>query len=271
MSQKMFIKSANCAVLPCADRLYELAPEEGRRLLLEDIRRLKPRVNQKVLGSLPEETLPELDDVLVTNLEESRQPNGSGDTEAISDLIERYATAGILPRVQAVYEAPGVGRWACRIQASLLAYILRTDPPTGGELLKKALAARGKEFTRCYASMLTDVAKLHLAAEVDEAAIAALEEDDAEMVAQAASLLEKFGTANAEEKLWRRLERWHEKMQSNAAKLSKQNPGIPAYGSSPLSGEAMIEQALRSALSHGQAWLSDPEKLKRLRTLCLTR
>jgi hypothetical protein len=39
---------------------------------------------------------------------------------------------------------------------------------------------------------------------------------------------------------------------------------------SALSGEAMIEQALRSALSTGQAWLSDREKLKRLESLCLT-
>jgi len=126
--------------------------------------------------------------------------------EAISDLIERYATAGILPRVQAVYEAPGVGRWACRIQASLLAYILRTDPPSGGELLKQALAARGKEFSRCYASALTDVARLQMAAEVEEAANTALEEDDPEMVAQAASVLGQFGTANGERKLWQRLE-----------------------------------------------------------------
>jgi len=251
-------------------RLYYLAPEEGRRLLLDEIRRPKPRVDQKALRSLPEEVLPELDDVLVTNLEESRQPNGSGDAEAISDLIERYATSGILPRVQAVYEAPGVGRLSCRIQASLLAYILRADPPTGGELLKKALAARGKEFTRCYASALTEVAKLHMAAEVEEAAKTALEEDDPEMVAQAASVLGQFGTASVEGNLWQRLERWHERMQSHAAEMSKQNPGIPAYGSSPLSGEAMIEQALRNALSNGQAWLSDPDKLKRLRALCLT-
>ncbi|MCM3871301.1 MAG: hypothetical protein ND895_11505 [Pyrinomonadaceae bacterium] len=251
-------------------RIFELAPEEGRRLLLDEIRRLKPRVNQKALRSLPDETLPELDDVLVTNLEESRQPNGSADTETISDLIERYASAGILPRVLTVYEAPGTGRWACSIQASLLAYILKSDSATGGELLKKALAARGKEFTRCYPSVLTDVARLHMSAEMEEAASTVLEEDDPEMVAQATSVLGQFGSANAEEKLWQRLERWHEKMESHAAELRKQHRGVPAHGASSLSGEVMIEQELFKALSQGQAWLSDPEKLKRLRALCLT-
>jgi hypothetical protein len=234
-------------------RLYELSPEEGRRLILDEIRRPKPRVNQKVLRLLRDEVVPELDNVLATNLKESRQPNGSGDVEAISDLIERYATAGILARVQAVYEAPGVGRWACRIQTSLLAYTLRADPPTGGELLSKALAARGKEFTRCYASALTDVAQLHMTAEVEAAAKSALEENDPEMVSQAASVLGQYGSADAEETLWLRLERWYEEMRSHAAELSKQNPGVPAYGSSALSGEALIEQALRNALTHGQA------------------
>ena len=151
-------------------RLYELSAEEGRRLIIDEIRRPKPRVNQNVLRSLPDETLPELDDVLAANLEETRQANGSGDAEAIIDLIERYATAGVLSRVQTIYESPGVGHWACRPQASLLAYILRVDMPTGGELLGKALSARGKDFSRCYASTLTDVARLRSSAAVEDAA-----------------------------------------------------------------------------------------------------
>jgi hypothetical protein len=251
-------------------RLYELSAEEGRRLIIDEIRRPKPRVNQNVLRSLPDETLPELDDVLAGNLEETRQANGSGDAEAISDLIERYATAGVLLRVRTVYESPGVGQWACRIQASLLAYILRVDTSTGGELLDKALSARGKDFTRCYASTLTDVARLRTSAGVEDAANASLEESDPEMVSQAASVLGQYGSADAEEKLWQRLQKWHEEMQSRADELSKQNPGVPAFGSSASSGQAMIEQALRNALSHGQAWLLDLEKLKRLRALCLT-
>ena len=251
-------------------RIYELSPEEGRRLILGEIRRPKPRVKLATLGSLPDQTLSELDDVLAANLEESRQPNGTGDTEAISELIERYATAAIAGRVQAVYESPGVGQWACRIQAALLAYMSRVDPQSGSELLDKALAARGKQFSRCYPSTLSDVAHLHMSAELQEAAYKALEENDPEMVANAAGVLGQFGTAEAEEKLWRRLERWHEQAESRAEDLRKQNPGIPAMGASVLSGEITIEQALRTALSYGQGWLGDPEKLKRLRPLCLS-
>ncbi len=251
-------------------RLYELSPVEGRKLILDEIERLQPRVNRDVLRSLPDETLPELDDLLATNLEETRRPNRSGDVEMISDLIERYATAAILARVRAVYESPGVGKWACRIQASMLTYILRTDPTTGGELLSQALAARGKDFTRCYALTLTDVSGLHMSAEVEEIANAALEESDPEIVSQAASVLGQHGSAAAEERLWQRLQKWHDEMRSQAEALSKQKPGVPAHGSSDLGGQATIEQSLRNALSHGNAWLADLEKLKRLRALCLT-
>jgi len=251
-------------------RIYELSAEEGRRLILDEVRRPKPRVNLATLGSLPDQTLPELDDVLAANLEESHQPNGTGDAEAISDLIERYATAAIAGRVQAVYESPGVGQWACRIQAALLAYISRVDPQSGAELLEKALAARGSRFSRCYPSTLSDVARLHMSAQLQEAAYKALEEDDPEMVANAAGVLGRFGSAEAEEKLWRRLERWHEQAESRAEALRQQNPGIPALGAPALSGEVTIEQALRTAICYGQAWLADPEKLKRLRPLCLT-
>lgn len=251
-------------------RLYELSPVEGRALILDEIRSPKPRVNERVLRSLPDKTLPELDLVLAANLQESRRPNGIGDTEAISELIERYATAEILPRVRAVYEAPGVGKWACRIQASLLAYLLRVDPSSGGEYLNKALAARGENFTRCYTTTLMDVAKLHMSAEVEDAATAALEDEDPELLSQAASVLEVYGSADAEKALWRRLEKWHEAMQSRSKELSKQNPGLPAYTGTDLSGQALIEDALLHALMNGRAWLSEPEKLKRLRDLCLT-
>jgi hypothetical protein len=232
-------------------RLYELSPEEGRRIIVDEIRRPEPRVDESVLRSLPEETLPELNNLLAANLEQSVGPNGSGNTEAISELIERYATDEILPQVRAVYEAPGVGRWACRIQASLLAYFLRVDPSAGGEHLNKALAARGKDSTRCYTSALVDVARLHMSAEVEDVATASLDDEDPEIVSHAANVLAEYGSANAEKALWRRLEKMHE-------------------AGAEMSGQAAIEQALRKALASGQAWLSDPEKLKRLRDLCLT-
>ncbi len=233
-------------------RLYELSPEDGRQLILEEIRVRKPRVKPEVLGLLPEATLPELDEILASNLEKSVE-EGRGDVESISRLIQRYASPGVMARVQKVFESSGAGRWACNIQESLLAYFLRIDPMTGGELLNKALAARGQGFTRCYPSTLSGVARLQMSSLIEEAANTMLEEDDGEMVLDAATVLGRYGPAAAEQRLWQRLER----MYQEAEEAKKKD-------------QTQIEQALRNALINGQAWLAPPEKLKRLQALCVS-
>jgi hypothetical protein len=251
-------------------RLYELSPEEGRLMIIAEIRRPEPNVNGLVLRSLPDEILPELDSALIENLEQTRRPGGTGDAEAIASLIERYASDGIAQRVRTVYEAPGAGKWACNIQSSLIAYFLRVDPPSGGEYLKQALAAREKNLSRCYTSALLDVARLQPAREIEEIAIASLDDDDPEVVAHATMALQEFGSAEAEKALWRRFEKWHDAMQNRSEELRKQNAGVPALGEPELSGQVMIERQLRNALVQGRSWLADPEKLKRIRELCFT-
>ncbi|HEY3580157.1 MAG TPA: hypothetical protein VGK82_06415, partial [Pyrinomonadaceae bacterium] len=251
-------------------RLYELSPEEGRRLILAEIRRPNPTVNETVLKLLPDEVMPELDSVLIENLEQTRGPNGTGNADAIASLIERYASAGISQQVRTIYEAPGAGKWACSIQASLIAYFLRVDPSIGSEYLKQALAARGKNLSRCYTSTLLGVALLQHTREVEEIATASLDDDDPEVVSHAAQVLERFGGVDSEKAIWRRFEKWHDDMQNRSEELRKQTMGVPALGAPELSGQVMIEQALRNAIVHGQSWLADPEKLKRVRELCLT-
>ena len=242
-------------------RLYELSPEEGRRLILDEIREPHLGVSITVLGSLPEQTLPEFDAALLENLKHSAD-NAS--------LVARYASDGILPQVKAFYEAPGVGRWSCDVQTSLIAYFLRVDPASGSDYLKQALAARGKNQSRCYTSILTAIARLQAPREVEDIATAALDDDDPEVVASAAQVLKDYGSADAEKALWRRFEKWHDAMESRSEELRNQSAGVPAYGASDLSGQAMIEQELRTALVQGKAWVADPEMLKRVRDLCLT-
>jgi hypothetical protein len=251
-------------------RLYELSPEEGRRLIIAEIRRPNPSVNDTVLKLLPNEVLPELDSVLIENLEQTRAPNGTGNLDAIASLIARYASAGILQQVRTIYEAPGAGKWACSTQSSLIAYFLRVDPSMGSEYLKQSLAARGKDLSRCYTSTLLGVALLQPTREVEEIATASLDDEDPEVVSHAAQVLERFGGVDAEKAIWRRFEKWHDDMQSRSEELRKQNAGVPALGAPELSGQVMIEEALRNAIVHGQAWLADREKLKRVRELCLT-
>ena len=234
-------------------RLYELSPEEGRSIILDQIRSPKPRVNEGVLLSLPDESLPELDDVLATNLQEAHTTQ-SVQPRLVSLLIERYATSKILSRVQTVYEVEAAGRVECASRAALLAYFLRVEPSIGREYLNGALAARDRH-PRCFESTLKEVAQLHMSAEVEEVATAALDDADSDVVSSAAEVLKNYGSADAEKALWQRLEKWHAALPSGSRELDKLDS---------------IGKALRNALSGGQAWLSDPEKLKRLRDFCIT-
>ena len=242
-------------------RLNELSPDEGRRLILAEIQRPKLRVDVAVLRLLPDETLPELNPVLLANLEEARR-TGSWHINDNSELVERYATDEILSRVRAVYESQSVGRWDCRTQAALLAYFFRVAPATAGEDLNKALAAKDRGYAGCFNRVLKDVAELHMSAEVEEVATAALDSEDSEVVSQAASVLADYGSADAEKALWQRFEKWNEEAtQTRSAETGEEKL---------TDDQVKIEKALREALTSGQAWLSDPEKLKRVRELCLT-
>ena len=237
-------------------RIYELAPDEGRELMLQEIRRPKLRMSQEVLFSLPDEVLPELNNALISNLEEARR-TGRYATENI-EVIERYATDEILSRVRAFYETSEVGKWQCRSQAPFLAYFLRVAPSLGGEYLKQTMAARAKDSPRCYTEILKNVAKLHMSPELEDAATTALDDEEPAVVAQAAGVLGDYGSADAEKALWRRFETWHQ------AQVEAPDATVDS------DSENEIEKALRLAIAGGQAWFSDPEKLKRVRELCFT-
>ena len=236
-------------------RIHELSLEEGRRLIIEEIRRPKLRVSLDVLSSLPEETLPEVENVLLSTLEEARR-TGKYAVDGISSLVERYATDRISSQVQAVYESPGAGSWTCHSRAALLAYFLRVAPAVGIDYVKQTLAIR-EGFPRCYEQLLRQVAPLQMSSALEEIAISALDDKDTSVVLDAAVVLGEFGGAGAEKALWRRLEKSHESLQDQSEK--------------PTHDQKRIETALSEALSRGRSWLADPEKLKRAHELCVTR
>ena len=261
-------------------RIYDLAPAEGRELIIKEASRSSPRTDYKTLGILPEESLPELDGVLAANLEKSvpyEQPTlGGGDeqyrsVEAISQLIERYASPAILPRVKAAYRRVPANSWGCLPQAALLAYMSRAEPAAGIELIREALAAREEGQSLCYTKVLGEVAGLHMSPELEEVAVDALSDPDPAVVNSAAGVLGAYGSAASEEKLWLRLKAWHDTWQSRAAEMAGKRPELPEEGADPLAVEALIESALVRALTTGQAWLADAGRLESVRTLCLTK
>lgn len=240
-------------------RLYELAPDEGRRLILEELRRAGgPKVSAQALAALPDETLPEADALVAGAL----GPAGGVEEELTLRLAERYATAASAPPLLSHYEGR-VGRMACAPQTSLLAYFLRVEPATGAALVEKALASR--KDTGCYRSVLTGVAALFPSAELERAAVGSLDDADAEVVYDAAQMLCWYGSASAREPLLRRFERWRGEWAGREKELAAQD------GRDASASQSRVEWSLLHALAYSPAWLADAEMLERLRRLCVTK
>jgi hypothetical protein len=240
-------------------RIYELSPDEGRRLIIEEARRPSPRVRMDVLGMLPDESLPEVDSLVAERLAAGA---GTFNEDSFLQLAERYATAAVSPQLKMTYESK-IGRMACAPQSALLAYFLRAEPDSGAGLVEKALASR-KE-TGCYRTLLTDVARLHVSRELERIAVASLDDSDPASAADAAQMLGGYGSEDARDALLRRFESWHEEWAGREKELRAQSE------SDPFASQSRAEAALRQALATSPAWLADREMLEKLRSLCVTK
>ncbi len=238
-------------------RIYELAPEEGRRLMLAAMKRPNPGVALAALTLLPDETLPELDQVFMNNFERGEQ------TEIHSALIERYASSALGSRVS-TWLADKVGKTACYEQDRLLAYVLRVDATNGAALIRQALTLR--EDTHCFPSVLSGVAQLHFKPELEKLALEFLDDGDLEVVASAVNLLGRYGSAEAQAPLWQKLEQWHQTWSVRARELE-----TDGGENELLRLQRGLEHALRIALGSASAWLATPKELARLKQLCVTR
>lgn len=220
-------------------RLYDLSPQEGRALILTEAARPRPRAAAAALGILPDRTLPALDKPLAANLT-SRQ----ADQDTTCQLIARYATPALFSTVRTFYgDAEG---WDCAFQSGVLAYFLRVRPEYGATAVNKALAMRKQ--TGCYKYLFTEVAPLRYDANLENAAVAHLNDPDPQVVADAAEALGKYGSPKVEAALWARLRRT-----GDAAKARER-----------------FEWRVVEALATAQNWYESRARLRQIRALCAT-
>jgi hypothetical protein len=121
-------------------RIYELDPERGRQLILEELRRKEgPRIEVGTLLMLPDETLPELNEVFAAQIARGGLP---------ARLITRFATGEIVKEVEAGYLAFNAELDRLKLPhcpSLLVFYFLKFDPEFGEQELRKALSV-----PRCY-------------------------------------------------------------------------------------------------------------------------
>lgn len=234
-------------------RLAQLAPTEGRPLILREIGNPRRGATLKTLGSLPDAELPDLDDVLASNFEASN-------SEIHTALVQRYATRKIAPRILAS-AGDKIGSMACSQQASILAYFLRVDEATGSTLLDRAMTSRA---TGCW-RFLNEIAALRMTPVVQTRAITDLDNPDPDVVIAAIQTLGQHGSPAALEPLRMAFQRWHATWADRAAEL--------AYSRAverPNARQAMVEDAFRQAIGTGQGWLVRASELRELQSLCVT-
>lgn len=237
-------------------RWYELDPIGARPAFITEISRPRPRFDARVLGILPDKTLPELDFTLAENFAALDDLDGSAN---LASLIARFATVAVLPQIVEKVDAK-IGKWACATQNPTLAYLLRVDPALARPRIEKAIAARGEGFSACRHQLLQIVSDIHYDPVLEEIAIESLDDPDPQVAATAATMLGKFGSPAAESALWQRYTSWSATWAGRESELVQMLAG-------PVNETAFqhtLGQNLARALATGKSWLSDRTKLQRL-------
>ena len=235
---------------------YELDPQGARPAVIAEITRLRPRYGARLLGILPDKTLPEVDSALVEHLRTTTDLDGSVN---IASLIARYSSEAILPQVLTELDSR-IGKWACAIQNPLLAYVLRVNPALARPRIEQAIVTRGQGFTACNHGLFQDISEIHFDPVLEEIGIRSLDDPDPEIAMTAATMLGRFGSTAAEPALLTRYQRWAQQWAGRESELN-----LPLGQSSrDLSNQLGLGQSLMMALATGQHWLADEKKLEQL-------
>ena len=244
-------------------RWYELDPAGARPAIITEITRVRPRYDARVLGILPDKTLPEVDFALAEHFVASRDLDGSSN---LASLIARYGTEAILPQITEKLDTR-IGKWACAIQNPILAYLLRINPAQARPRIEKAIAARGKGFSACNHELFQLISEIHYDPVLEEIAVHSLDDHDPEVAMTAATMLGKFGSPAAESALWRRYASWSAQWSGHESDLEM----MSGEGIDDRTWQLGLGQNLLQALATGNAWLSAKSELEHLSGLTKVR
>jgi hypothetical protein len=240
-------------------RWYELDPDGARPAIITEITRPRPRFDARVLGLLPDKTLPEVDFALAEHFLATDDLDGESN---LASLIARYATDAVLPQITEKLDTR-IGKWACASQNPILAYILRVSPVSAQPRIEKAIAARGEGFSACNHSLLQEISRTQSDPLLEEIGIKSLDDPDPQVAMSAATMLGNFGSPAAESALWQRYASWNTQWAGRESELNF----TLADGVNEKMFQLGLGQNLMQALATGKSWLSDKTRLQRLSQL----
>jgi len=240
-------------------RWYELDPAGARSAIITEISRPRPRFGARVLGLLPDKTLPEVDSALAEHFVASNDFDGESN---VASLIARYSTDAILPQIIDKLD-PKIGKCACNIQNPILGYVLRVNPMTARPRIEKAIAARGEAFTACNQLLFQTVSEIQYDPVLEDIGIKSLDDPDPEVAMTAATMLGNFGSPAAESALRQRYASWSAQWVGHESDLDM----LFAAGVNEKFYQRGLGLNLMQALATGKGWLTDKTELQQLSQL----
>ena len=237
-------------------RLIELAPDEARPYVITEISDPQSFVDPVILGSLADQTIPEVDSILLNQLSALARVGGVRNDMFIKQkaaLAVRYATNSIYPDLMQVYK-DNVARLTISSRADLLACLAKQNEREVLPLIEEALdgVPPEQEF-----NFLPELTHLYFSDAIDAVLKKRLESDDPRVVSTAAYLISLHGPANDEKVIEARLERWLEEWRNRSAEADGNLQGT-------------AERELVQALIRAKSWKASPERLRQLKLGCIT-
>lgn len=237
--------------------IYELAPNIGKQIILDELRHPNQRVYTYILGLLPKAESPETENLLLEKLSGENLPADA--LRSVFMLIDHYETPKLISKLRQTY-ANKIDKIECGARITLLQIFLKSDLEFGTERLGEA--AESNVEKGCVGENLANIIKPHWSPEIERIVLSLLENENTFIFSNAAQLLGKHGSIETRDKIWKRFERFNKEEQSKEDFAEKKD----------VSGNWQLfsaEDDFAVALSESPNWRFDLESNKRLSGLCL--
>jgi hypothetical protein len=191
-------------------QLMALAPGDGRPYVVEAACNPAENLQFDVMAQLPADALPEVDNCLLSELQNDAATSGGNARARISAkamLAGRFATKSIYPQMLALYQKYGA-QWDDQTRGGLLAYLARYDTQGGLKLLEEGIPLNGTAFN---VTPIFALSRTYYSPGVDLFFREALEREEPLIATQAAYEMSERGPAEDEPILRARLAKWQKR------------------------------------------------------------
>jgi len=237
--------------------LYKLAPQEARRSMIHSAARGDWATVAGWAAVMPENEKPSA--VVESHLARALRQEPDVETDDnLNQVPLRLGGANLIAPVRQILAAE-----SCVGSPALWAFLLKQEGGLAEERLIRRYHQDGADPI-CDADLALQQIWLNHAVrywspQLEAIVVSQLDKSDS-IATDAAHLLERFGSKDSEPALWTRLEEWH------------RSPPFRARDSTQsMSPEKDLEARLLSALLNGRSWLPEPQRIDRLRQLCVYR